>query len=236
MSQEPPDFRIRTRSLQAEALDRLRQEIIDGIWKPGERLQERLLCQRFGISRSPLREAYQVLAAEGLLELLRNRGAVVTAPSLDDVMQNHVLLEALETLSIGLACENASDAEIAAIAAKHEEEKRTARARDDVAAFHLNNDLHRMIVLASHNGPVIDAHLVCQRRIIRVQNVNGIQQRHERAPPGGEHEEFIDALKKRAKAQAVRAMKNHLAHVKELLQARLETLDRGKQSRAAVRA
>ncbi len=236
MNQEAQDFRIRHQSLQAGALDRLRQEIIDGVWKPGERLQERLLCQRFGISRSPLREAYQVLAAEGFLDLLRNRGAVVTAPSLDDVLQNHVLLEALETLSIGLACEHATDAEIAAIAAKHEEEKRTAKARDDIAAFHLNNELHRMIVLASHNTPVIDAHLDAQRRIIRVQNVNGIQQRHERAPPGAEHEEFVRALLKRSKAQAVKAMKNHLAHVKENLQARLEVLDRTKRSAAAIRA
>jgi DNA-binding GntR family transcriptional regulator len=236
MTQEPQDFRIRTQSLQAGALDRLRQEIIDGVWKPGERLQERLLCQRFGISRSPLREAYQVLAAEGLLDLLRNRGAVVTAPSLDDVMQNHVLLEALETLSIGLACENASDAEIAAIEAKHEEEKRTQRARDDVAAFHLNNDLHRMIVLASHNQPVIDAHLIVQRRIIRMQNINGLLYQQERAPPGAEHEEFVRALMKRAKAQAVKAMKNHLAHVKENLQERLKVLARNKQTPTAVRA
>ena len=222
--------------MQAGALDRLRDEIIHGVWKPGERLQERLLCQRFGISRSPLREAYQVLAAEGLLDLLRNRGAVVSSPSLSDVLQNHVLLEALETLAIGLACEYASEAEIAAIVARHEEEKRTVRARDDVAAFHLNNELHRMIVLASHNSPVIDAHLVVQRRIIRVQNLNGFQKHHERAPPAAEHEEFIRALVKRSKAQAVRGMKNHLAHVKNNLMSRLEALDRNQPSATAVRA
>src|SRR2546423_14621272 len=147
MPAEPLSFVIEHSSLQARALDRLRDEIISGVWKPGERLQERTLCQRFGISRSPLREAYQVLAAEGLLVLARNRGAIVAAPSLSDVLQHHVLLEALETLAIELACDEASDAEIAAIVAKHEEERR-AKPSD---AYRLNNELHRMIVLSCHN-------------------------------------------------------------------------------------
>src|SRR5882672_4379650 len=149
MHEQDVSFRIEHSSLQERALDRLRHEIISGVWKPGERLQERTLCQRFGISRSPLREAYQVLAAEGLLELARNRGAIVASPSLSDVLQHHVLLDALETLAIELACDAASDAELAAIAAKHEEERHAKT----VDAYRLNNELHRMIVMASHNRP-----------------------------------------------------------------------------------
>lgn len=233
MTEPTQSFRILHQSLQAEALDRLRNEIIRGVWKPGERLQERVLCQRFGISRSPLREAYQVLAAEGLLDLLRNRGAVVSSPSLVEVLQNHVLLEAVETLAIGLACEEASDAEIAAIVAKHQEEQKVAQSHDELAAFDLNNELHRMIVLASHNTPVIDAHLIVQRRIIRVQNVNGFS-RPEVAPPGDEHEEFIRALLKRSKSLAVKAMKKHLEHVKRNLQVRLEVLETKKRADAEV--
>ncbi len=202
-------------------LDRLRDEIVRGIWKPGERLQERLLCQRFGISRSPLREALQVLASEGLLDLLRNRGAVVSAPSHSDILQNFVFLEALETLAIGLACEEASDADIAAIVAKHEEEIAAEQARDRAAALRLNNTLHRMIVLASHNRPVIDAHLISQRKIIRVQNVRGYPL-DEAPPPDAEHGAFVRALVKRSKAQATIRMKSHLAHVKDHLMAHLE--------------
>jgi len=56
---------IPRQSLQASVLERLRQEIIEGVWRPGVRLQERILCERFGISRSPLRETFQVLASEG---------------------------------------------------------------------------------------------------------------------------------------------------------------------------
>jgi DNA-binding GntR family transcriptional regulator len=217
MQEESLSHRIEHASLQARALDRLREEIISGVWKPGERLQERTLCDRFGISRSPLREAYQVLAAEGLLELLRNRGAIVASPSLSDVLQHHVLLEALETLAIELACEHATDGEIAAIVAKHKEEQ---RAKESGEAYRLNNELHRMIVLASHNQPVQDAHIVAQRRLIHVQNVNGFQE-DEPAPPSEEHERFIRALVKRSKAEASRGLRAHLENVKRHLQARL---------------
>src|SRR5260221_1198982 len=203
MHEQEVSFRIEHSSLQERALDRLRDEIISGVWKPGERLQERTLCQRFGISRSPLREAYQVLAAEGLLELARNRGAIVSSPSLSDVLQHLVLLETLETLAIELACEAATDAEIAAIVAKHEEEQRAQKSD----AYRLNNELHRMIVLASHNRPVQDAHIVAQRRLIHVQNVNGFQ---DDLPPAGEHHRFIRALVKRSKAEAIRGLKIHL--------------------------
>ncbi|MGH7897810.1 MAG: GntR family transcriptional regulator, partial [Candidatus Binatia bacterium] len=224
MPEEPSSFLIEHSSLQARALDRLRDEIVSGVWKPGERLQERTLCQRFGISRSPLREAYRVLAAEGLLELARNRGAIVAAPSPEDVLQHHVLLEALETLAIELACDQATDAEIAAIVAKHEEEHGVAGAE----AYRLNNELHRMIVMASHNRPVQDAHLVAQRRLIQVQNVNGFQ--GEPVPPLAEHERFVRALVKRSRAEAARALRAHLANVKIHLKTRLETIGHARRA------
>jgi DNA-binding GntR family transcriptional regulator len=72
-------LRISRRPLHEEAVDRLRDQIVQGRLGPGERLNERLLCERFGISRTPLREAIKLLATEGLVDLLPNRGAVVSA-------------------------------------------------------------------------------------------------------------------------------------------------------------
>ncbi len=223
MADAAESFQIPRQSLQAGVLDRLRDEIIRGVWKPGERLQERLLCERYGISRSPLREAYQVLSAEGLLELSPNRGAVASSPSISDVMQNHVLIKALEVLAIGLATEHASDRELAAIAATHDEERRAVLAGDQAAAFRLNNELHRMIVLASHNRPLIEAHLLAHRKIVRIQNVNP-EHRPEAAPPAAEHETFISALVRRDKATAIRAMQTHQEHIEDLLVSRLRQL------------
>src|SRR5690606_11768407 len=79
---------IPRRSLQEEVAARLRAEIVEGVWPPGTRLQERVLCERYGVSRSPLRETFQVMAKEGLLQLLPGRGAVVTRPTMTDAIEN----------------------------------------------------------------------------------------------------------------------------------------------------
>ncbi|MGH8765245.1 MAG: GntR family transcriptional regulator, partial [Burkholderiales bacterium] len=68
---------ISRRPLHEEAADRLRDLIVQGKLAPGARLNERLLTAQLGLSRTPLREAFKVLATEGLIELLPNRGAVV---------------------------------------------------------------------------------------------------------------------------------------------------------------
>lgn len=215
------DFKIQSTSLQEEVLNRLRDEIIRGVWKPGMRLQEQLLCERYGVSRSPLREAYQVLATEGLLDLLRNRGAVVSTPSLADVLDNHTLLVALECLGIELASAQASDAELKSIYKRHQAENTAAAAGDEAAAFQLNNELHRSIVVASHNRPLINAHLIASRQIIRVQNVTGYL--HPDLPVH-EHDAFIEPLMQRQAPAAVEGLRRHLATVEANLRRRLETM------------
>lgn len=216
-------LKIEPRSLQAEVLERLRDEIIRGVWKPGVRLQERILCERYGISRSPLREAYQVLAAEGLLLLLRNRGAVVTTPSFNDVMDAFTLLVSLETLGIELACSAASDVDLHAIKDKHRREIIAAAERDEDTAFRLNNELHRAVVEASHNCFLVEAHLIVSRQIVRVQNATGFLYPDM---PTDEHVAFIKPLLRRDKINAVKHLKRHLTHVRANTCKRLEMIAR----------
>ena len=84
--------------------ERLREMIIEGELAPGARLNERALCERLGVSRTPLREAFRVLAAEGLVDLQPNRGAQVVALSDDDIRDSFEVMGALEALSGELAC------------------------------------------------------------------------------------------------------------------------------------
>jgi DNA-binding GntR family transcriptional regulator len=215
---------IPRQSLQASVLERLRQEIVEGVWKPGLRLQERILCERFGISRSPLREAFHVLASEGLLELLPNRGAVVSAPSLKDALDHFVLERALECLAIGLACEHASARELAQIETLHRNYKRLASARDKSAFVHCNNEVHRAIVTASGNGAVVDAHLINSRQLIRIQNLRGFVE-HSAQESWREHDAFIKPLLARHKTKAVAALNRHFDTVEHHLHARLNSPD-----------
>jgi DNA-binding GntR family transcriptional regulator len=214
------DTLIPRSSLNIEVVSRLRAEIVEGQWRPGVRLQERLLCQRYGISRSPLREAYQVLAAEGLLEISPNRGAIVSAPSPKAIIAHYVLLSALEVLAIELACDHASDAEIAEILATNEEMKQAGSGGDNSAFLHANNEVHRKIVQASGNDPLIETHKVVSRQIIRVQNLDGPLE-HTIAESIDEHDEFLKALAARQKSKAVQTLRRHLKTVEDNLSRRL---------------
>ncbi|MEE8500357.1 MAG: GntR family transcriptional regulator, partial [Kiloniellales bacterium] len=106
-------------SLHEELVARLRDLIVEGELTPGARVPERTLCQRFGVSRTPLREALKVLASDGLLELLPNRGATVARLTAADLDEMFPVMGALEALAGELACARISDAELAEIRALH---------------------------------------------------------------------------------------------------------------------
>lgn len=80
--------------------DSLRQAILDGQLAPGTRLVEQDLAERFDISRGPIREAIRILAAEGLAELRKNKGAVVSTPNMDDVLEVYAIRMTLGAIAI----------------------------------------------------------------------------------------------------------------------------------------
>ena len=96
---------------------RLRQRIVEGQLAPGAKLNERELAQALNVSRTPLREAIKMLAAEGLVELLPNRGAVVAQMSEQDVIDTFEVIAGLEGQSGELAAQRISEAELAEIRA-----------------------------------------------------------------------------------------------------------------------
>src|SRR4051812_8710121 len=103
--------------LHDEVVSNLRGILIEGEIPPGARIPERELCERFGISRTPLREALKVLAAEGYVVLLPHRGAQAAKLTRKDVADLFEVVEGLEAKAGELACARISDAEIAEVAA-----------------------------------------------------------------------------------------------------------------------
>src|SRR5215472_18920513 len=119
-------------SLHGEVLSRLRDYIVEGSLAEGGRVPERQLCEMFGISRTPLREALKVLASEGLIDLLPNRGARVRQLSHRDLEELFEVMGGLESLAGRLACENITDEEIAEIERLHYE----------MYGYYLHRDMH----------------------------------------------------------------------------------------------
>lgn len=219
MNQETTNI-IPRRSLQAEIISRLRDEIVEGVWEPGMRLQERVLCDRYGVSRSPLREACRVIAAEGLLELQPNRGAVVTRPTLTDAIEYMEIVSALQTLAIRRACELASDEQLKIVSRLHEKMREASDRNEIEPFFELNNEIHEAIVSASGNSALVSMHEHADRHITRLQNLSGAKE----ASPAlsmDEHEAFIGALLERDADRAATALATHLETVSEEIRKRI---------------
>lgn len=219
MNQESSNI-IPRRSLQAEIISRLRDEIVEGTWAPGMRLQERVLCERYGVSRSPLREACRVIAAEGLLELQPNRGAVVTRPTLTDAVEYMEIVTALQTLAIRRACEHATDEQLSAIEALHEKMRVASRRNQVELFFELNNEIHEAIVSASGNSALVSMHEHADRHITRLQNLSGAKEA-SLSLSMDEHEGFINALLRRDAKTASAALATHLKTVSEEVRKRI---------------
>src|ERR1700748_2917028 len=145
-------------SLHDEILTRLRDHIVEGNIPDGGRVPERQLCEMLGISRTPLGEALQVLASEGLVELLPNRGARVRQLSETDLAELFDVMGGLESLAGRLACENITDAEIAEIERLHYEMYGFYLHRDMHGYFRVNQLIHQKIVEASRNATLLADH------------------------------------------------------------------------------
>src|SRR5438445_5790421 len=109
------------RALYEEVAEQLRQRIFGRELEPGSWIDEVKIAHEFGISRTPLREALKVLAAEGLVTMKVRRGAYVTEVSDKDLADVYHLLSLLESDAAGVVAERASDAELAELGALHAE-------------------------------------------------------------------------------------------------------------------
>ena len=147
-----PPGHAEQRPLHAAAIDRLRDMIVQGELAPRTKLNERVLCERLGTSRTPVREAIKHLASEGLVELLPNRGAIVASLDPQRVQEMFVMLGALEALAGELACRDASDAISPRSARCTTRCWRTTRAANSRDYFHCNQQIHIRLVACAGNA------------------------------------------------------------------------------------
>jgi DNA-binding GntR family transcriptional regulator len=145
------DLPIARLTLPEAAAERLRTLIIEGELPPGTRLNERELSERLGVSRTPLREAFRMLAGDGLLVQLPNRGAQVVALSRDDIRHAFELMAALEGLAGELAAARVTDDDLTELRVL-QAEMEAAHARHDLPAYYaINRAIHdRLSVIAGN--------------------------------------------------------------------------------------
>jgi len=220
---------IARRSLHDELADRLRDLIVEGELAAGERISEKALCSRFGVSRTPLREALKVLAHEGLVELSPNRGASVATLTRADVEEIFPILSALEGLAGELAAPALTDAELAEVRALHYQMEVHFRRGERPAYFKLNQRIHERLMELAHNATLLEMHRSLTLRMRRARYVaNMSRERWQQAMD--EHEQILHALEARDGPRAGALLRGHLATKARTV---LELLDAGQDLQAA---
>ncbi|HWI83927.1 GntR family transcriptional regulator [Ramlibacter sp.] len=216
-------------ALHEQVAMRLRQMLVEGRIAPGAKLNERELSEVLEVSRTPLREAIKMLAAEGLVELLPNRGAVALSLTEQDVANTFEVMAGLEALSGELAARRITAAELAEVRAMHFE-MLAAYTRGDLSAYYrINAQIHRAINAAAKN-PVLTAtynQVNARLQALRFRS-NQDGEKWKRAVK--EHEQMIDALAAGDAAAMRGVLLTHLENKRDVV---LEQLRREAAARAA---
>lgn len=200
--------------LHEEVVSRVRGMLLEGDIPPGARIPERELCLKLGISRTPLREALKVLAAEGLVLLLPNRGsraAKLTDKDLHDLFE---VCQGLEALAGELACERISDAQIGAVAEAHAAMARNYRDGDLAQYYRRNREIHEAIVAAADNPVLSGLYDSVTARIRRARYVTPMTPARW-AMAMQEHEAILNALQRRDGIGLAHILRAHLRHKRE---------------------
>ena len=192
----PGDLRIQRQSLHDVVVDRLRDLIVEGVLGPGQRLNERLLCEQLGISRTPLRESFKVLASEGLIELLPNRGATVAPLTIDEIKEVADVLSGLEAVVGPLAAARIDAAGTQKLETLHKAMLKHHRQGDLPAYFRLNQEIHLRLVEATGNRTLLETYTALNLRIRRYRFMANLAS-DRWAQAVAEHEEIMDALRRR---------------------------------------
>ncbi len=201
-------------TLHAQVAHELRQMLVENRIAPGAKLNERELCGVLNVSRTPLREAIKMLAAEGLVDLLPNRGAIAVSLSEADVFHTFEVMAGLEAMSGALAAERISDAELSEIKAKHFEMLAAYTRRDLPAYYRLNAQIHLAINVAANN-PVLATTYAQLNARLQALRFRSNQDEDKWQAAVQEHGQMLDALSQRDGGALAAIMQAHLVHKRD---------------------
>ena len=213
MNAPVPHARLKPRPLYEEVAELLRQRIFSGKtgdMEPGAWIDELKLAQEFGISRTPLREAIKVLAAEGLVTMKMRRGAYVTEVNAKDLRDVFHLMAVLEADAAGTVASSATTGQLQELEALHQQLEKAAKDRKDhLRFFQLNEAFHvKLLELANNRWA---AQMVADlRKVMKLNRAQSLLKAGRIDESLAEHATIMAALKKRDAAAAQAAMRAHI--------------------------
>ncbi|MFT4504169.1 GntR family transcriptional regulator [Caballeronia sp. 15711] len=201
-------------SMHVAILQQLRLDIVEGRWQAGERLPEPLLCEEFGVSRTPLRDAFRILETEGLVELIPHVGAVVTAPNASDIIGAFEVLALLEAAAAETVARTRPPEVLKKIGKTNELMQIALEKGNHRRYFELNDDFHYAIVEGADNPVLRQTHEHLMWHVHRVRHtLNRVRPFGREAGTGEEHQAIIRAIAGGEPARAFELVRAHVLGV-----------------------
>ena len=201
---------LASRPLYEEVADQLRVRIFAHELAPGTWIDEQTLAKEFGISRTPLREAIKVLAAEGLITMKLRRGAYVTEVNRGDLEQIFTILSLLEGQAAKEASTKAQEKDLNELDDMHLRLEKAAADRNLEQFFEVNVRFHERVIAIANNPWLTDV-IADLRKVLKLQRKDALSRTGRLQSSLSEHREILKALLKRDPIAAEQAMRTHLA-------------------------
>ena len=204
---------MRERRTRAEELRlQLADDIVRGNVVPGAALDETELARRFGVSRTPVREAIRMLAASGLVDMRAHRAAIVARPGADQIMGMFEVMAELESLCAGYAAERMTGAERRGLEDIHEELRRMIQSGDPQRYHEVNEAFHGCLYAGAHNAYLAEITLATRTRVqpfrrAQFRNLGRLAKSH------AEHDRVVQAVLRGQRSLAAQTMYAHIMTV-----------------------
>ncbi|MFZ0240397.1 MAG: GntR family transcriptional regulator [Desulfobacterales bacterium] len=211
-------MKIKKATLHIQIADALREMIMIGELKNGDKINENDLCTAMGISKTPLREALRVLSAENLISLVPNRGAYVTKPSTAEIKEMFAVMSVLEGVCARAAVAKMTPADFVHLEELHAELEEKFNCRDQEEYIRINNRYHSFVQELAGNRTLNQIVTGLRKKILlyRFQSLS-LPGRFEDSIQ--EHRELLEAFRNRSASKAEKIMKNHLHRQSQAIEA-----------------
>lgn len=202
--------RVKGVTLSHELQDTLEDLIVSGVLKPGTRLDEAELAERFGVSRTPVREALKALAGTGLVDLRNRQGVCVARLSLPMLIEMFQMMAVMEGLCAKFAARRATEPQKQRLALLHEELTATLASGDHSRFYDVNQSFHDALYEASNTHYLAEQTRALRKRV-------RVYRRYVTFQPGrmtatiGEHEAILNAIRANDSAAAFASAVDHVS-------------------------
>ena len=214
-------MRFKKETYHVQVTDMLRNRIMTGKLKVGDKINENELCEIMGISKTPLREALRVLSVEGLIKLIPHRGAFVTKPTFEEIEEMFDVMSLLEGFCARKACSKLTPKDFDRLEQLHAKLEDNFEKRDQEEYILANNQYHSFVQKIAGNRTLNQIVSGLRKKILlyRFQSLN-LPERFEHSIR--EHRDLLEAFRNRDHESAETLMRNHLQNQSKALGALVE--------------